>query len=62
MIERALTRAYERLGARYPQRALLGEADVPLVERPNVALKGKRESIAFFSPQTVREVGGSVER
>jgi class 3 adenylate cyclase/glyoxylase-like metal-dependent hydrolase (beta-lactamase superfamily II) len=27
---------------------LLGEADVPLSERPNVALKGKRESMASF--------------
>jgi adenylate cyclase len=41
---------------------LLGEADVPLTERPNVALKGKRESIALFSPQSVPDVGGRVER
>jgi adenylate cyclase len=40
---------------------LLHGADVPLSERPNVELKGKRESIALFSPQSTAEMGGRAE-
>ncbi len=35
---------------------LLSDSQVRLIERPNVALKGKRESIPLYSPESVSQV------
>jgi adenylate cyclase len=43
-------------------RALIQNPDVALTERPNVALKGKRESVRLYSACSVTDLGGPVER
>jgi adenylate cyclase len=42
-------------------RELLQGSDISLTERPNVALKGKRESVRLFAPQAGSTTGGSAD-
>jgi adenylate cyclase len=41
---------------------LLDDSDVSLTERPNVALKGKRESVRLFAPNAVSTTGSSGDK